>query len=150
MQRKVITTRVLWTMSVWLLVSAYAVALTSAARADRARFATAQSRPFYGVLRFLAPKRVPRHHKMTRAARRRHLRVARVPIERFYPRSPYSPGFVADYPGPPFAYAGAPPFAGYGFGYSPGPYGYRYEFQYPYYVYYVAPWYYGTPWLGGY
>jgi hypothetical protein len=76
----------------------------------------------------------------------RRLRVARVAIAPFYPRSPYPRRFVPGYPRPPFAYAGAPPLAGYGFRYSPDSYGYRYEYPYPYYVYYVAPWYYVVPW----
>ncbi len=75
--------------------------------------------------------------------------MVRVAIAPFYPRSPYPPRFVPSYPGPLFAYAGAPPFAGYDVRYSPGPYGYRYEYPYPYYVYYVAPWYYVVPWPRG-
>ncbi len=172
-------TRVMWTLCVWLLVSACAVAWTSAACADHASLATAQSTPFYGVLRFLAPEPAPQHRKMTRAARVgrtakfadirvaptrthptrrtpvlaqaglhtvRRLRAVRVASAPFYPRSPYLPRFVPRYPRPLFAYAGAPPFPGYGFRYSPGFYGYRYEYPYPYYVYYVAPWYYVVPW----
>lgn len=81
-------------------------------------------------------------------ARRR--RVVRAVIAPFYPRSPYPPRFVPRYPRPLFAYAGAPPFAGYDFRYSPGSYGYRYEYPYPYYVYYVAPWYYVVPGPVGY
>jgi hypothetical protein len=179
MQRKAIMTRVVWTICVWLLLaSACAVAWTSAAWADHARLATAQSSPFYGVLRFLAPEPGPQHHKKTRATRAgrtakfaavrvastrthgtrpalvlakaglhrvRRLRVVRAVIAPFDPPSPYPPPFVPRYPPPPFAYAGAPPFAGYDVRYSPGPYGYRYEYPYPYYVYYVAPWYYPAP-----
>lgn len=182
MLRKAIMTSVVWTMRVSLLVSACGIAWSSAAWAGHAGIATAQSSPFYGVLRFLAPEPAPQHHKKTRAARAwrtakfadarlaltrthpprrtrllakaglhtvRRLRVVRAVIAPFYPRSPYPPRFVQRYPRPLFAYAGAPPFAGYDFGYSPGSYGYRYEYPYPYYGYYVAPWYYVVPWARG-
>jgi hypothetical protein len=62
-------TRVLWTMCVWLLVSACAVAWTSAVWADDGRSAAAQSSPFYGVLRFLAPEPAAQHRRRPRAAR---------------------------------------------------------------------------------
>jgi hypothetical protein len=165
MQSKLAVARVVRTMCVWLLVGTCVVAWGRAAWADQSSTGTTESHPFYGVLRFLAPPAVHRHHDHTRAvwvARRhthptrrssilararlrrfRRFRVAGAVIVPFYPGAPYPPGFVPPYPVPPPAYAGAPGFAGYG--YPPGPYGYPYASPYPYNVYYAAPGYYGAP-----
>ena len=154
MQLQAITTKVAWTICVWTLVSTGAGAKTSAVRENHTHFATASSRPFDGVLRFLAP--VPPHHKMTRVARAgRATRLAsvrpshsvtgvHVAVSLPYLHSPYSAPYAAAsvprYPGLPYAYAGPPLYAGYAAAYPPNPYVYRYAYPYPYYVYYAAPW----------
>lgn len=171
MRLQAIMTKVAWTMCVWSLVSAKAVAMASTPHGDHASFATAKNKPFDGILRFLAPEPTLRHHKMARAARAgKPVRLAKVraapartqlaqaaphsaggvhvAVALPYPRSPYPSRPVPRDPDPPYAYAGPPAYAGHAPAYPPAyPYVYRYAYPSPYYVYYAAPWPY---WPGGY
>lgn len=60
-------TKVVRTICVWSL--GCVVTMSPAAHAGHARLAPAQSSPFYGVLRFLAPESGFQHHKRARVAR---------------------------------------------------------------------------------
>ncbi len=173
MQRKAIMTRIVWTMCVWLLVTACAVAWTSVAWADHARIAAAESGPFYGVLRFLAPEPAPQHHKKTRAARagrtakfadlrmaatrtrrtRRSRVLAKAGLHRVRRLRVVRAVIAPFYPQPPYPPVFVPRYPGPPFAYAGAPpfagYDFRYSpgsygYRYEYpYPYYV---YYGAPW----